>query len=329
MGPGRRTSGRRVRRGLVVLPAASLAATVLLGSADGGLGTTAATAPLTPPAAEEPLRPAAVTASATAAEQRVAPPPPPVPPAVPVDAPAVLGQVQAAAGAAGGTVTVVVVDAYQRQLLAGPDATRPALTASLVKLLVVAELLARQGGNPPPEDRALMERASTSSDDAAMSTLWVRHDGPGLIAAATARLGLTGTAPPGRTGQWGESLMSAADVATFLSRIAQAYGTGIADTLTGWLRAATPTAADGFDQRFGLLSPASAAAGPVAAKQGWMCCVGGRRQLHSAGLLPDGRAVVLLGDFPAGTSWRAAAAALDAAAAAVVAGTAGQPPQAG
>jgi hypothetical protein len=53
-----------------------------------------------------------------------------------------------------------------------------------------------------------------------------------------------------------------------------------------------------------------------------MCCVDSERQLHSAGLLADGRVVVLLGDFSAGTSWSAAATALDTAAAAVVAGTA-------
>src|SRR4051812_33915990 len=95
------------------------------------------------------------------------------------------------------------------------------LTPSLVKLLIVAEVLA---AGPSPEDRALAERAATSSDDAAMSALWIRHDGPALIAAAAARLGLTATGPPDRPGQWGESLMSAQDVATTLARLGEVYG---------------------------------------------------------------------------------------------------------
>ncbi len=47
-------------------------------------------------------------------------------------------------------------------------------------------------------------------------------------------------------------------------------------------------AADGFDQRFGLFGAIQGAA----VKQGWMCCVDGRRHLHSVGVL--GRTVVVL-----------------------------------
>ena len=80
------------------------------------------------------------------------------------------------------------------------------------------------------------------------------------------------------------------------------------------MRATSATAADGFGQGFGLLAGTAG----VAAKQGWMCCVDGRRQLHSAGVLPDGTVVVLLGDFPASTSWGRARAALDSAAGALL-----------
>ena len=88
-------------------------------------------------------------------------------------------------------------------------------------------------------------------------------------------------------------------------------------TLLGWMRSATDTAADGFDQTFGLL-PGRAGNG-VAAKQGWMDGAGDGRRVHSAGVFADGTVVVLLGDFPRSTSWADARAALDAAAAAVVA----------
>ncbi|WP_448628388.1 LppW family protein [Geodermatophilus sp. URMC 64] len=315
MAPGPRLAGRRVRRGVCALLAGSLAGIVLLGCVDSSSPMSAVSA-VAPAGDIEPAVPDRL-------DRRPLPPPP-----APVDDAAVLARVQEAATAAGGSIAVVVEDAYERELLAGPDAGRPLLTASLIKPLVVAELLERQQTGAlalAPGDLDLMARASTASDDGAMSTLWVRHDGAALVTAAATRLGLTGTAPPARVGQWGEATATAADLATFLSRLDDVYGEEVAATLIGWLQGTTPRAADGFDQLFGLLSPAAGAAGPVAAKQGWMCCVGGRRQLHSAGVLADGRVVVLLGDFPAGTSWRAAAAALDAAAAAVVSGTAPPP----
>jgi len=278
-----------------------------------------AAAPSVPPSGES-----ADGVSGSTASTEAVPAPTRVPPPVPVDVPAVLGQVQQAAAPTGGVVEVVVVDGASRTLLASPGAQRQLFTASLIKLLVVAELLEQQASGVPlaPDDTALMERAATASDDAAMSVLWVRHDGPALVTAAAARLDLTATAPPARVGQWGEALMSATDVATFLSRVGTVYGSAVAGTLTGWLQRTAPRAADGFDQRFGLLAPGAGVLGPVAAKQGWMCCVGGRRILHSAGVLADGRVVVLLGDFPAAASWSAARTALEAAAGAVVRGTA-------
>ena len=113
--------------------------------------------------------------------------------------------------------------------------------------------------------------------------------------------------------------MTAADLARFLSALALNPAAPDSATLLGWMRAAAPVAADGFDQTFGLLSGSVGAA--VGAKQGWMCCLGGRRHLHSAGVLGDGRVVVVLGEMPSRTTWRDAAAVLDGVTAALEAGT--------
>jgi hypothetical protein len=237
-----------------------------------------------------------------------------------VDAARVLADVATAAAGAGGRVAVVVSDPMGVPVLVGPDAGTPAYTASLVKLLVVAGLLARDAsgaGALGPEDLALMEAALVTSDDDAMSALWVRHDGAGLVAEMAARLGLTGSAPPEVPGQWGQATTTAADVAVLLASLDEVLDHADGTTMLGWLRATAATAADGFDQTFGLLSGVAAGVG---AKQGWMCCVGDGRQLHSAGILADGRVVVLLGQFPRSTPWAQASAALDAAAATVVAG---------
>ena len=91
-------------------------------------------------------------------------------------------------------------------------------------------------------------------------------------------------------------------------------------TLTTWMQSTTPDAADGFDQSFGLLSAQADTNGAVAAKQGWMCCLDDRRELHSTGVLTDGRVVVLLGEFPASASWAQAQAALTDTAEQVVEG---------
>ncbi|MGY1771277.1 LppW family protein [Blastococcus sp. SYSU D00813] len=276
----------------------------------GGL----ALVPVLPCDAAQPPEAAGGTGAAQPAGPAGDPAPPPPPEPVPPPP-----EVADAARAAGGSISAVVLSP-DGHLLTAADPGRQLPTASLVKLLVVEELLTRLTAGTAPltwDDLALMARALTRSDDAAMSALWVRHDGAALVTAAGARHGLIGTGPPPVRGQWGLAPTTAWDVAVVLSAVAR--GTRPVDaSIRDLLRGVSPVAADGFDQVFGVLG----AAGAVAAKQGWMCCVGGRRHLHSAGLLADGRVVVLLGEFPAGTPWPAARAALDRAAGALVAATA-------
>ncbi|WP_369140896.1 serine hydrolase [Modestobacter versicolor] len=237
-----------------------------------------------------------------------------------VDVPAVQGGVAAVAAAATASVGAVVLDPQGRSLLETSDADRPVSSASLVKLLVVQQLLARAG--PAGWDAATarrLERAITVSDDGAMNVLWTTYDGPALVRAAVAQFGLTATAPPAEAGQWGQATTSASDVARFLSALAATPGATDAATLLTWMRQAAPTGADGFDQTFGLLSGAGGAG--VAAKQGWMCCVDGRRQLHSAGVLDDGRVVVVLAEASAARPWDVVGDVVDRATTVLVEGT--------
>jgi hypothetical protein len=240
-----------------------------------------------------------------------------VPPPRAVDVGAVLAEVDAAAARSRARVGAVVVDDLGRTLVASGAADRTVPTASLVKLLVVERVLAHAAEGAAPLDertRRLMERAVTASDDDAMSALWDAHDGEALVGEAAAVYGLTGTAPPAEPGQWGETTTTPTDVARFLSALDRAPG---AELLLGWMRAPAVTATDGFNQRFGLFGDPG-----VALKQGWMCCVDRRRQLHSAGVLADGRVVVVLADAPVTTPWSGLRRAVDGATAALVAGTA-------
>ena len=129
-----------------------------------------------------------------------------------------------------------------------------------------------------------MQRTVVSFEDDAMNTLWTRHDGAQLPQDIATTMLLTGTSPPATAGQRGQTTTTAADVATFLTAVEDVLDPADAATLLGWMRSATATAADGF--------------------------------------VDDGRVVVLLGDFPAATSWAQAATALDTAATATRSGTA-------
>ncbi|OMQ15578.1 hypothetical protein A7K94_0208470 [Modestobacter sp. VKM Ac-2676] len=241
-----------------------------------------------------------------------------------VDEAAVLTELQAIAAPAAASLDAVVLDEGGQRLLATSAADQPVPSASLVKLLVVQQLLARSAAGEltlGPADRARMERAITVSDDRAMSLLWDIHGGARLVREAATAFGLTATAPPAQRGQWGEATTSAADIGRFLTAMTVRPGRGRgAAELLGWMRAAAGTAADGFDQRFALFAGVPGAARAV--KQGWMCCVAGQRHLHSVAVLPDGRIVTLLAEAPVSSSWRELRRAVDDAASALVVGTA-------
>ncbi len=198
----------------------------------------------------------------------------------------------------------------------GAAATRPFPTASMVKLFMAEDILhrARTGLlSLTAADFALLQKMIRRSDDPAASALWVRYGGGRMVSDVAARYGLTGTAPPTSRGEWGETTTTARDLARFLSLLPVVAHPDDAGALLAWMRTATPVAADGFDQQFGLFGTAP----PLSAvKQGWMCCLGGNRHLHSVAVIGD-LVVVLLSEVPRSVSYAAASAALDAAAAAV------------
>jgi hypothetical protein len=224
--------------------------------------------------------------------------------------------------AAEGAVSVVVLDGSGAELTAS-GAGDVYWTASLAKLFVVQQLLERdEAGTVSLDDGDLvrMQGAVERSDDEAMNSLWSEFGGAQLVTAAAQQFGLEDTAAPERAGQWGETTTTAADYATFLASLDEHLSAADMTTLTTWMQSTTPDAADGFDQSFGLLSAQADTHGAVAAKQGWMCCLDGSRQLHSTGVLTDGRVVVLLGEFPDSTSWAEARTALTDTAEQVVEG---------
>jgi hypothetical protein len=164
-----------------------------------------------------------------------------------------------------------------------------------------------------PDDPDLLRAMIQSSDDPAASALWVRYGGGQMVVDVARRYRLSGTAPPASPGQWGQATTTARDLSRFLALLPSAAHPDDAAAILGWMRSTTALAADGFDQRFGVFG--TPLPGP-AVKQGWMCCVGGSRHLHSVGVVGT-RVVVLLSELPRGTGYDAARAALTAAASAI------------
>ncbi len=219
---------------------------------------------------------------------------------------------RAAAGVeTGAKLGAVVFDRTTGTFLVEHNADRPFRSASLVKLLIAVDVLAR---GSETRDRSRVARMLALSDDVLASGFWVRSGGAELVARTSARLGLTGVRPPETPGQWGEVVVTPRDVAATYRHV---LGLPAADRdlIVNALTRAPRLAADGFDQHFGI---PDGLRGPWAVKQGW-----GNNSaamvLHSTGLVgPDLRyVVVLLTEHPLGAGWQTAASSVTAAAAAL------------
>ncbi|MEV6241232.1 serine hydrolase [Lentzea sp. NPDC051838] len=203
--------------------------------------------------------------------------------------------------AAGGKsdVGVAVMDLQTGQTMS-QEGDKPFYSASLSKLILAVDALQQPLSD---DDQDLIHRALSASDDEAMDVLWTRFDGMDAIGRVAAEAGLTGTHAPDDPSQWGEVVITANDMLRLYHYI---LGSPVRDTIVADLQSATATAADGFDQEFGLLGVTGAYA-----KQGWMFYLPSDVYLHSAGVLDDRYAVAVLTTSPTG-SWTTARTAVNA-----------------
>lgn len=162
--------------------------------------------------------------------------------------------------AAGGAsdVGLAVLDLQTDQAVS-EQGDKPFYSASLSKLIIAVDALQQQLSG---EDQDLIQRALSTSDDNAMDVLWTRFDGVDAIGRVAAAAGLTGTHAPDDPSQWGEVVITANDMVRLYHYI---LGSPARDAVVAALSSAPATAADGFDQAFGLLGVTG-----VYAKQGWM-----------------------------------------------------------
>lgn len=176
-------------------------------------------------------------------------------------------------------IEVLDLDACRRTVSWRADTALP--TASIVKLLIALDLLDRSGV-PEDEEADAVRRMLSASDDRVASRLWGQLGGPALVQRQAKALQLRGTRPPADAGQWGDTLMSPADIATVYRHITSSLEPAERVFLTEALESAPVTAADGFEQHFGI--PAALPEANWAIKQGWGSSQG-RRVLNTTGLV--------------------------------------------
>jgi hypothetical protein len=159
------------------------------------------------------------------------------------------------------------------------DGAEEFYSASLSKLMLIVDMLDRDV-ELSQQDLSLIQRALSLSDDNAMNSLWVSYDGPEAMTRVADALGMPGTSTPEDPSQWGETTVSPVGYILLYQHILTEMDPGDRAVIVDGLSAAEPTAADGFDQFFGLLGQDA----DVYAKQGWMY-YGSQLYLHSAGVL--------------------------------------------
>ncbi|GAA2828904.1 serine hydrolase [Crossiella cryophila] len=209
--------------------------------------------------------------------------------------------------ARGASIGYEVVDLSSCQVVAGVNAQQRFASASVVKLLIALDALERQG--EAAED--LVERMLTVSDDNAASALWTAQGGPQIVQRMADKLKLGGVRPPKKAGQWGDTQLTAHDVALVYRHISAVASREHRQLLTTSMAAAPRTAADGFDQHFGI--PDGLQGARWAIKQGWGSSAE-RTMVHTTGLVGGDHqyVVVLLTSWPEGMDRRAAGRALTA-----------------
>jgi Beta-lactamase enzyme family len=221
-----------------------------------------------------------VATSVTPAEPAVAVLAPPSIPVTPVPAPDYVNDMVTAGMKTVGpgmTLGTAVLDLTTGELATG--GTGQFYSASLSKVMLAVDIL-DSDVDLSTSDEQWIARALGVSDDNAMNALWSKFDGADAITRVATKLGMADTGTPEDPGQWGETLVSPAGFARLYQYILTEMDPDDRDLIVSDLSAAEPTAADGYNQSFGLLGQSA----QVYAKQGWMF-YGNKLYLHSAGVV--------------------------------------------
>lgn len=221
------------------------------------------------------------------------PEPPPSPKATPQ--PHAAAQVSAAVRrtVANATVGVEVYDRDSGTVLTSLNAERQFPAMSVAKLFIALDVLHQHNWKlPSASTQAQLTRMISYSDDSIASALWAANGGGAIIKRTAKLLGLTGTRPPAEPGEWGDTLTTPRDLVTTYTYLADRLPKADHDLLYSAMYNAPRTAADGFDQYFGI--PSGLPGTTWAIKQGWGSS-GNKAELNTTGLIgADSRYVLIV-----------------------------------
>ncbi|MFC4001949.1 hypothetical protein ACFS2C_18830 [Prauserella oleivorans] len=227
----------------------------------------------------------------------------------------------------GTDIGLAVYDRTTESMLTSINPDEQFYTASVMKLLIVTEVLRQAGWRlPAGEDRTELQVMLSGSADWVANVLWNRHGGTEIDRNAAHLMGLTGTTPPTDPEQWEMTRMTPRDIVTVYDYIDEKMPATAGDFVLDALARTTRIALDGFDQHFGI--PAALPNTAWAIKQGWMEIDNGV-VLNTTGVVgTGGRYIVALFTLqPDGTGFDSASEAVTAGMAALAPTLAGRPPR--
>ena len=185
-----------------------------------------------------------------------------------------------------------VFDRQNNTVLTSQNTDRQFASMSVVKLLIALDSLA--GGNwatPDHTTRQKLHHMLADSNDDIANNLWTANGGPAIVTRMVGLLGFTGTQPPKDPSRWGDTLITPQDIVTVYRYITDQLPGPSRDFLLSALAAAPQTAADGFDQYFGI--PDGMPSTTWAVKQGWGIS-GSQAVMNSTGLVGTGLRYIVI-----------------------------------
>ncbi|WP_086785755.1 hypothetical protein, partial [Crossiella equi] len=174
------------------------------------------------------------------------------------------------------------------------DADRQFRSASLVKLLIAVD--AMQSGLA--DDSRIGKMLALSHDQIA-SELWMATGGNAMVARQARRMGLSRTVPPLDPLHWGDTKVTAREMAKVYRFVLTKLPARQRDVIMKALATAPAVAADGYNQHFGI--PNGLPEVSWAIKQGWASGRAGT-DLHTSGVV-EGTIVVILTTHTSGTGY--------------------------
>jgi beta-lactamase class A len=166
---------------------------------------------------------------------------------------------------ANGRLSVMVTD-LDTGVSAAVGSDQSFITASIVKVDILATLLLQRDGNLSKSQKVAATRMIENSDNGAASTLWRQIGGVKGLAEGNRRLGLTSTVGASR-GRWGVTSTTAADQTRLLSAVFTDQSPLDADSRR-YLQTLMGRIAP--DQDWGISAADSRAGSKFQVKNGWL-----------------------------------------------------------